>query len=100
MSSSNILATVRGNFKSALVLPRVVASVVISSTCVEDRPIVEVDAAAPSSGRFAALFSPLGRRGKRRRWRSPPLGERSDCPELPFAIRLAIRVRGQRQRSQ
>ncbi|CAH2403720.1 hypothetical protein MES5069_40054 [Mesorhizobium escarrei] len=25
---------------------------------------------------------------------SSPLGERSDCPELPFAILLAIRVRG------
>ncbi|RUU47168.1 hypothetical protein EOD08_07020 [Mesorhizobium sp. M6A.T.Ca.TU.002.02.2.1] len=53
------------------------------------------NARSPSSGRFAATFSPAGRRGWHQR-RQPPLpsGERSDCPELPFAIRLAIRVRG------
>ncbi|TPL35317.1 hypothetical protein FJ957_30320 [Mesorhizobium sp. B2-4-6] len=28
---------------------------------------------------------------------SSPLGERSDCPGLPFAIRSAIRVRGHRR---
>ncbi|CDX60968.1 hypothetical protein MPL1032_310018 [Mesorhizobium plurifarium] len=49
---------------------------------------------SPSSGRFAATFSPRGEESAGGADRSSPLGERSDCPELLFAIRLAIRVRG------
>ncbi|RUX32047.1 hypothetical protein EOA13_03440 [Mesorhizobium sp. M7A.F.Ca.US.011.01.1.1] len=40
--------------------------------------------AAPSSGRFAATFSPVGRRGKRRHWRSPlPSGRGRIAPNCP-----------------
>ncbi|TIW17739.1 MAG: hypothetical protein E5V63_35345, partial [Mesorhizobium sp.] len=57
----------------------------------------EFRASAPSSGRFAATFSPLGRRDKRWRWRSPlPLGRGRIAPNCPSQFRLAIRVRGRR----
>ncbi|RUY72095.1 hypothetical protein EN962_28540, partial [Mesorhizobium sp. M7A.F.Ca.CA.001.09.2.1] len=39
---------------------------------------IPMSEAAPSSGRFAATFFPLGRRGWRQRWQAPlPVGERS-----------------------